>query len=163
MKILNQGFLFLLTILMVSSCSFSKGTKAEPLIGLSYSYSGFKIDDVNLFDTDKNTPLKNKKIKIGRTLLVSIEGLTGFTVENDQISPVCEVTVTDPEGNVALHSDDLYANAAGFAANMSDFFITITMGSPIVPGKNYKTVANLYDKKNPENRIDVTVKSEVID
>ena len=163
MKASNQILLFLVCICVITSCSFSKGSKTLPLLGLSYSYNGLSVDDIKLYDTNENSPLKNKKIKIGRTLLIYIEDLTGFMVEDDKIFPACEITVTDPDGNIMLHSDDLYTDQSGYDANMNNFSLTVGMGSPIVGGKDYKTVAHFYDKKNPKNKLDITVKSEVIE
>lgn len=159
-KAIQSAFL-LLAVAMFVSCS--KGVKAEPLIGLSYSYNGLFVGGVKLYNANTNTQLKNKEIKLGETLYISIEKLTGFTAEDGKINPACKVTVTDPEGNVVLSSEDIYAEQEQPQSNLDNFSVTIKMGSPIVAGKEYVTTANLYDKKSPENKIDITVTSKVIE
>ncbi|NDV70091.1 hypothetical protein [Dysgonomonas sp. 25] len=153
---------FLVFASLLTACSFSAGTKAKPTVGLSYSYNGFRIDDVKVFDTNKNTPLKSKEIAMGKTLFISIENLTGFTVEDGKIYPGGELTVTDPDGNVVLEGSDLYKGEAGYDPGTNVFSLTVRMGAPIVAGKEYITSGRIYDLKNPDNELNITVKSEVV-
>lgn len=155
-----QFAFLLLAVAMVVSCS--KGVKALPLIGLNYSYNGFFVDGVRLINAESKSELKNKEIKIGETLYIAIDKVKGFKVEDGKIQPACKVTVTDPEGNVVLGSDDVYAGQE-YDSNVENFSVTVKMGTPIVAGKTYTTEVNLYDKLNPENKVDITVKSEVIE
>ena len=152
--------LLLLAVVVLVSCS--KGVKAEPLIGLSYSYNGFFVDGVSLYQASDKAKLKNKEIKLGESLVIIVENLRGFTVENEEIYPACKISVTDPDGNVIMESEDIY-DGQSYKKEQNNFSLTVTMGNPIVAGKEYVTTANLYDKKNPENKIDITVKSEVIE
>lgn len=154
-----QLSLLLLAVAMFAGCS--KGTKALPLIGLSYSYNGFFVDDVRLINADHKKVMENKDIKIGETLYISMDKVTGFKVEDGKISPVCAVVVTDADGNVMLQSDDVYGGQT-YDEGTQNFSVTLKMGEPIVAGKTYTTKAHLYDKLNPEYKLDVTVKSNVI-
>lgn len=163
MKKTSLSFILLLSLATLVSCNFSKGIFTKPAIGLSYSYNGFRVKDVNLYNTDRNNPLKSKEFKIGQVLLIDVEELTGFTVENDRIYPGCEVTVTDPDGNIALHSSDLYENESGYSSQERKFIVTIVMADPIVAGKDYKTTIRFFDKKNPDQTLDIAVKSKVVD
>lgn len=150
----------LLSVALFAACS--KGVKALPLIGLNYSYNGFSVENVQLINADTKTVLKNKEIKIGETLHISIDKVKGFKVEDDMIHPVCKVAVTDPDGNVVMSSDDVYAGQS-YDKGTDHFSVTVKMGNPIVAGKTYTTTASLYDKLNPEYKIDITVKSDVIE
>ncbi len=155
-----QFALILLSVVMFVSCS--KGVKALPLIGLNYSYNGFFVDGVRLINADSKAELKNKEIKIGETLYIAIDKVRGFKEEDGKIKPACKVTVTDPEGNVVLGSDDVYAGQ-DYEKGTNNFSVTVKMGAPIAAGKTYTTEVSLYDKLNPEYKVDITVKSDVIE
>lgn len=158
-KTIQLAFI-LLSVAMFTACS--KGVKALPLIGLSYSYNGFFVDGVRLINADSKTELKNKEIKIGETLYIAMDKVKGFKAEDGKIQPACKVTVTDPEGNVVMGSEDVYAGQS-YEEGTNNFSVTIKMGNPITAGKTYVTEISLYDKLNPEYVIDVTVKSDVIE
>lgn len=147
---------------LLAACSFSKGAKTEPLIGLTYSFNGLHVDDIGLFDTQDGNKLKSREISIGKTLHVQLYGVKGFTEEDGKVFIGCHLKVTDEEGNVALENEDLFPSESGYVSDqVGNLLLKVTMGSPIVAGKDYVTTAHIYDKKNPENVIDVTVKSEV--
>lgn len=67
-KIIQLAFIFISVTLLVAC---SKGVKALPLIGLSYSYNGFFMDHVKLLNGDTKVALEDKKIKIGETLCIN--------------------------------------------------------------------------------------------
>lgn len=159
MKKISQFTLLLLSVAMFAACS--KGVKTLPLIGLDYSYNGFFVDNVRLINANSKEELKNKDIKLGETLYISMEKVTGFKAEDGKIQPVCKVSVTDKDGNEVLGSENIYANQ-DIDKDISTFSATVTMGTPIVAGK-YTTTVNLYDKLNPENKLDITVVSNVIE
>ena len=153
--------LLLLPAVILSSCSFHKGAKEKPAIGLSYSYSGITVSDVKLYDSYRDNPLIGKKIPYGNTLYVAVEGISKLTVENGRVYPGCEVTVTDLNGNIALQGKDLYPAEGYTVEESATLYLEITMAAPVVAGETYKTTARIYDKKNPEKGVDITIESEV--
>lgn len=162
-KNINLLLCFLLLAAIVSACNFSKGAGTKPGIGLSYSYNGFRVSDITLHDSSKDNPIKNKKIKYGHVLYVNIEGIKGFVVEEGRVYPGCEVTVTDLDGNIALQGSDLYPAEGYEIGDAATLYLMITMGDPVVAGKEYKTAAHIYDKRNPENVVDITIESEIVE
>lgn len=161
MKRLSALLLVSGILLFAVSCNFSKGTYTNSTIGLTYSYNGLKVGNVTLHESSKNNPLKGKEIKIGKVLYINIDNISGFTEEDGKIYPGCQIIVTDEDGNVALKEDDLYKGGYD-PKQASAFWLNVTMGSPIVAGKQYKTEAHIYDKKNEKNKLDITVESDVI-
>ena len=154
---IQLAFLFLV-VATLTSCV--KGIKAEPLIGLTYSYNGLSVENVQLINAETNSQLKDKKLKAGETLYIVMKGVKGFTITDDLIHPICKLTITDPEGNVVLQSENLYANQGDITKDINEFAATIKLANP---GKTYTTTVNLYDEMKPENKIDVTVSSDVIE
>lgn len=131
-------------------------------VGLSYSYNGFIVEDVKLYNKEKENVWNTNKIKIGRTMYVNIEGITKFNTNSGSIHPGCEITISDDEDNVVVQIDDFYADKPDFHYHTDTFSIPITFQDPIVAGKEYKTFLRFYDKKKPSHELKITIKNEVV-
>lgn len=151
--------LALLTVILVS-CNFSKGINTDLTTGLTYSYNGFGVSKVKVLYKNSE-PIKGKTHPKGSSLKIELHGVKNYTEENGKIYPGCSVAVTDKEGNVVLESEDLYKD---YKATKKDFqvpYITLDFGNSFSPGQEYTFNAHFFDKKNPENVIDIKLEFEV--
>jgi len=144
--------LILLTVLL-SGCNFSKGVKADLTTGLKYSYNGFGIDEAKVFCN--GSPAKSRNYPEGSILKIELHGIRNYEVENGKISPGCSIVVTDEEQNIVLQSDDLFKGVEVSKEQFAVPNITVTFGNSFSAGKKYTLNAHFYDKKKPENVIDI--------
>lgn len=155
----------LITVLLftaiMSGCNFSKGIKTEFSTGLTYSYNGFRIDDVKVLNSSLN-PIKGKKHAEGTVLRIELHGIKGYAVENGKIYPGCSVGVTDNEQNIILKNEDIFKDYETTADHFAVPYINLSFGNSFLAGKEYELNAHFYDKKKPENIIDIKLKFEIV-
>ena len=158
-KRMKKLFTLILLTTILSGCNFSKGIKTDLTTGLTYSYNGFRIDKAIVVNNNK--PVQGKKHPINSKLGVILQGVKNYTVEDGKVYPGCSLEVTDEAGNIVLHNDDIFEGTEATKEEASALSISVTLGNPIVAGNNYMLKAHVYDKKKPENAIDIELGFEV--
>lgn len=151
--------LILLAGILVS-CNFSKGVKTELSTGLTYSYNGFRVNDVKIFD-NYSQPVKGKSYPKGTVLNIKLYGIENYVEEDGKIYPGCSVKLTDTNGKEVLESDDIFKDYITTKDKFAVPVITLTLFDPVVAGEKYIVNIHFYDKKKPENIIDIKLEFEV--
>jgi len=152
------AFILLTSILV--SCNFSKGVKTELTTGLTYSYNGFRLKEVKVFD-NYSQPVKGKSYPKGTVLNIKLYGVENYVEENGMIYPGCSVKLTDNNGNEVLESDDIFKDYVTSKDKFAVPIITLTLFDPVIAGEKYTVNIHFYDKKKPENKIDIKQEFEV--
>lgn len=152
-----------LSLLMLSSCNFSKGVKKDLNTGLTASYNGAALEDIYLADSSENK-LSSNQIKLGDKIMVLAKGVENFTTEDGKVFPGCHILLTDKNKNELLNLPDAFAHlekglAAEDAKNMKGILYT---GEPMAIGESYHLKVRFFDKKNTATEIladvDITMK-----
>jgi len=130
--------------LMVSSCSI--GYMKDSETGLKLSYNGFTMDDVSM--TIDGNKIHSNEIPYGRRVHIEIEGLKDFHIFNGKASIGCEVTITNKDGEVMLHSPDVFtATDGGYdAAFLEEIEISMPAVHPLKTGETYHWEGRFWDK-----------------
>lgn len=145
-----------------TACNFSKGIQTNLTTGLTYSYNGFRIEKVEVFDNDMN-PIKGKKHPEGTVLRIQLYNVEGYTIEDNTVFPVCSLKVTDREGKIVMQRDNIFEGYDGDRSveNFKTPSVMIGLSNPIFAGNEYKIEVHYFDQKNPKNAIDIDLDVEV--
>lgn len=158
----NTIAILVLTTMFCLSCNFSKGVKKDLKTGLSYSYNGFKVENVVALDSYQKA-LSSNKLPEGSVLYLLMSNVENYTTVDGKAYLGCSLKVTDVEGNVVFSNDDLYKGTEGIdIAQAHNPIVSVRLANPIVAGKTYTVEAHFYDKKKPENVIDTKIDIELI-
>lgn len=145
-------FLLAGTLLVLSSCNFSKGVKKDLATGLSASYNGFSIDDIYLVSGDQK--LGSNTIPLGTKIAIVASGVENFTEKDGKVFPGCSILLTDKSGKEILKLPDAFADMVNGtnAADAKALQATLTTGNPMVAGETYHMKARFYDKNKKGKR-----------
>lgn len=148
----------------LSACNFSVGSNKDFSTGLSYSYKGFRVDDVLLTKVDakgKKVVLWTNKIPLHTEVAVVIKGLDNYKLKNGKAYPGVEYHVTDQGGRELVGSTELFAKNDGFyeASSMS---LQFKVSPPMKAGKKYPVNIRIWDKNNPTSELTAQLDIEVI-
>lgn len=150
-----------LMVLLLTSCNFSKGVKADLMTGLTYSYNGFAVDKAIV--VNNGNTVNGKKHPQNSQLTVVLQGVRNYTEVDGKVYPGCSLEVIDEAGNIVLKNDDLFKGVEATKEDASTLSASVTLGSPMAAGNSYKMKAKVYDKKNTENVIDIELSFDVTD
>ncbi len=139
------------------ACSFSVGTKKDLITGLSCSYKGFALEEVQLVGPD-NVALKNNEVLYGNQVSIAMKGITNFDLIKDKAFPGMSIVVTDKANKVMMKETDVLSSRTGFSAEIASTLKgTVTVGTPMKAGETYHIKMKVWDKNNPESEITAEV------
>jgi hypothetical protein len=143
----------MLSILLLSSCNFSKGVKKDLTTGLSTSYNGFAVDDVYL--TVDGNKLSSNKVTLGKEILVVANGVENYGEKDGKVFPGCSILLTDKAGKEILNLADAFADMKdGVESSKASMLnATLNTGNPMVAGETYHLKTRFYDKLKTESEI----------
>lgn len=145
------------SILMLSACSFSAGTKKDLNTGLTISYSGFTIKEVVLVGPD-NTILNTNEVKLNTQVAIVAQGLENYTLKDGKAYPGLALSVTGKNGEAIINEADLFADSDGYPpVDASALRGTITVGNPMKAGETYQVKMRVWDKIKPESELTAEV------
>ena len=148
------SFLLFAIFFILTSCQFSKGVKKDLNTGLSASYNGLTIDDIFLTD-EGGKRLSNNKIKLGEKVLMVVNGVDYFTVQEGKVFPGCQIILTDKDKKELLNLPDAFADQTNGTtpAEAKTLQASLNTGQPMVSGATYHLLVRFYDKKDKEKNI----------
>jgi len=139
--------------LALGGCNFSKGTKKNLLTGLSFSYNGFRVDDVVLLDP-ANKPMNDNKVQLNSRISLAAIGLSNYGIKDGKVFPGMMLLVTDKNGATMLSAADVFAGDQGHPPmQASELRGDITVARPMVAGETYHVKMRIWDKVQPENEL----------
>jgi len=146
-----------LTVMFLSACNFSAGTKKDLTTGLSYSYNGFGVTEVYFVDAD-NIPKGTNEVELNSEVAIVVQGIENYTLVDEKAYPGMSLYVTDKNGNQIIAESDMFESNIGYSAEDASVLRgTITIGEPMVAGETYRTELKIWDKNKPENTIAVSL------
>lgn len=156
-------FSFVVCLGSCSGCHFSKGFKDDLSTHLSMKYNGLSVSDVYLAD-DSGRRLTDNHVSYGHHYNIVATSVDGFALMDGKAYPGVELTIKDSQGNILLHAPDLIADQTkdGLTGSINQLYGSFTVGDPMKIGQHYKILVHFFDKKNPDNVIDVNEEIEVV-
>lgn len=146
-----------LSVLFLTACNFSAGTKKDLKTGLSMSYNGFSVDDVILTDA-AGTQLSSNKIPLGSKFLIVANGVEHYTLKDGKAYPGVAITVKDKAGKIMGNIDDVLNLTDGLDPNGATVLkASLTLSAPFVAGNTYHVSVKYFDKQNAKNKITADV------
>jgi hypothetical protein len=141
------------SVLLLSSCNFSKGVKKDLSTGLSTSYNGFAVEDMYL-TVDANK-LSSNKIILGKEISVVASGVENYVEKDGKVFPGCSILLTDRAGKEILNLADAFADMKdGVKSSKAGMLnAVINTGNPMVAGETYHLKTRFYDKLKKESEI----------
>jgi hypothetical protein len=141
------------SVLLLSSCNFSKGVKKDLSTGLSTSYNGFAVEDMYL-TVDANK-LSSNKIILGKEISVVASSVENYVEKDGKVFPVCSILLTDRAGKEILNLADAFADMKdGVKSSKAGMLnAVINTGNPMVAGETYHLKTRFYDKLKKESEI----------
>lgn len=153
--------IFILSVVYLTSCNFSKGIKTDLTTGLTYSYNGFKLEDITVLDSHQKA-LTSNQLPEGSVLYFQMSNVGNYTVVDGKVYLGCSMKITDSNNSILYSDDDLYKNAEEFDVNKArNPIVSARLASPLTAGNTYTVEIHFYDKKKSENVIDASVKIEL--
>lgn len=144
-------FCLLVCSLLLSQCSV--GTHTDFTTGLSYSYKGFTVDEVAIFDA-LNNPKTNNKVPDKSSFAIIVSGLGNFKASGDKVHPGMMINVKDKDGISAVDEPDLFRDAEGYTAEEASVLRgSVSIGPPMKKGETYHVKMRIWDKNNPESEL----------
>ncbi len=153
-------FLSALIITFLSTCTV--GVNKDLLTGLSYSYKGLSVEDAYL--AVNNEKLKSNELKFGSQAYIFITGVEGYKTDDGRVRIGCSIELTDADGVVVLSTDDAFAayDEEGIDPEQAKVLnVSLTIGTPIEPGKEYNWKSHFWDKGG-EGTIDTGIKIKIL-
>jgi hypothetical protein len=146
--------ILILIALVVSSCNFSVGTKADLTSGLSSSWNGLDAETIYFVDQEDQS-ITNKQVTWNSECSFVFEGISNYTLKDGNAFPGITLTVTDQSGAEIVAFDDMLANyTEGVSAtDASVLRASLTVGDPMKVGETYTVTARVFDKQNAEAEI----------
>ncbi|MCK6618529.1 MAG: hypothetical protein L6Q51_12885 [Cyclobacteriaceae bacterium] len=149
--------LLILTVWLLTACSFSAGTKKDLATGLSYSYNGFTVSEVYFVDAE-NIPKGTNEVDLNSEVALVVQGIENYTLVDEKAYPGMSLYVTDKNGNQVIAERDMFESNIGYSAEDASVLQgTITVGEPMVSGETYHVEMKIWDKNKPDNTISVGV------
>ncbi|QOI98258.1 MAG: hypothetical protein HRU69_12530 [Flammeovirgaceae bacterium] len=149
--------LLILTVWLLTACSFSAGTKKDLTTGLSYSYNGFTVSEVYFVDAE-NIPKGTNEVDLNTEVALVVQGISNYTLVDEKAYPGMSLYVTDNNGNQVIAEADMFASNIGYSAEDASVLRgTITVGEPMVSGETYHVEMKIWDKNKTDNTISVGV------
>jgi hypothetical protein len=144
---------FIVLLLALAGCNFSKGTKKDLRTGLSYSYNGFRLQDVILVDA-ANQRMTDNKVSLNTKMAIVAFGVNGYALKDEKAYPGMMLLLTDKKGTPIINAADLFEGDQGHpAASASELRGDITVAQPMVSGETYHLKIRIWDKVKTENEI----------
>ncbi|MFT4203652.1 MAG: hypothetical protein QM610_07010 [Chitinophagaceae bacterium] len=155
----KQVFLFAtIAAMLFCGCQFSTGNHKDLRSGLSFSYNGFRVQDVFLTDSGSTTKRTDNSVAMNTRVDILVKGISGYTPKDGKVLPGMSVTVTDTQGNNILNAEDVLAQinpAPEEDASALQSYVAI--GEPMKPGNTYHIKVHVWDKYNLKNTLDANV------
>lgn len=153
----TKSLLSLITVTLLTACSFSAGTKKDLTTGLSYSYNGFNVSEVYFVDSD-NLPKGSSEVELNSQVAIVVQGIENYMLVNDKAYPGMSLYVTDKNGNQVIGEADMFESNIGYSAEDASVLRgTITVGEPMVSGETYHVELKIWDKNRTDNTISVSL------
>ena len=129
----------------------SNTLKMEMIAGTNYKPNGLTTDGIFYSKNNDKTTLNENTISAGDELNAYFSGLKGFKEENGMVWPDAVIDLQDMSGNSLIKFPDLFAgyDSTGVAVSDAEKLITLTLqtGDKTTPGKEYKAIFTIKDKK----------------
>ena len=151
MKTLLSAWVIL--AISATGCNFSKGAKKDFGTGLSFSYNGFRVQNVLLIDP-ANKRMTDNKVQLNTQMAIVALGLSNYGLKDGKAFPGMMLMVTDKNGTPVISAADLFEGDQGHPpAAASELRGDITVGNPMVSGQTYHVKVHIWDKVNAENEL----------
>ncbi len=138
------NYLTLITALFIIACNNDKNNSGT----LSYSGDGLSCKKIYLVDLNEK-PITNNSFTYGQVFTVMFEEVKGFIKKDSLYFPGLKLLITNEKGDTVLFSSDIYSGfVENIGINSNVLKASITVASPMYPGKNYKADLLLWDKKS---------------
>ncbi|MBX2946329.1 MAG: hypothetical protein KF725_10890 [Cyclobacteriaceae bacterium] len=150
--------------LVVTSCNFSAGTKADLVSGLSSTWNGLSAETIYFVDQEDQS-ITNKQVSWNTECSFVFEGISNYTLKDGNAFPGITLTVTDPSGAEVVAFDDMLASyTEGVSPTDAGVLrATLTVGDPMKVGETYTVTARVFDKQNAEAEIVSKVSVKVVE
>lgn len=157
----RSGLAYLASILLLSSCNFSVGTKTNLGTGLSINYSGFSVDEAYLVDANNQVKSDNE-VELGSQVAIVLEGITNYELKDGNAQPGMMLKVVDANGTAVIDEADLFAGGDGYSPEDAAILRgTVTVGDPMKADETYHVSMRIWDKNKPESEITAEVDIDV--
>lgn len=117
---------------------------------LKVDADGVTFDEIYLYTGDRDEVITDNKIKFNENTSVILEGLTGFTAENEMVFPGMSLSARDNDNNAIFEYDDLFVEYSNSGIPILDFLSGISSSFTLNKGE-FKTplhfVVKVWDKK----------------
>jgi hypothetical protein len=144
-----------------TACNFSAGAKKDFTTGLSYSHSGFNVQEVLLVGPD-NTAKGDNVVPLSSTVAIVVQGLTNYELKDGKAFPGLMLQVTDEAGTSIINEADLFAGNDGYSTEEASVLRgTVTVGPPMKAGETYHVKMRVWDKNKIDNELTADVDIEV--
>lgn len=142
------------TLVVLSSCNYSKGIKKDLTTGLSASYNGFGIDEIYLADAEGNK-LSNNKIVLGNKITIIATGVENFNNKDGKVFPGCSIVLTNKNKKEVLNLADAFSDMVNGSpeAEAKTLQASLNTGDPMLVGEIYHLSVRFFDKQKKENEI----------
>ncbi|GAA4317829.1 hypothetical protein GCM10023149_15570 [Mucilaginibacter gynuensis] len=147
--------ILILSSVLFTACNFSKGTKKDLRTGLSFTYNGFRVDDVLLVDPT-GKPMTDNKVQLNTRVAVVAVGISNYALKDGKAYPGMMLLVTDKKGTPVLNAADLFNGDQGHPpTEATELHGDITIGKPMVVGETYHVKLRIWDKVKTDNEINI--------
>ncbi|MBN2432444.1 MAG: hypothetical protein JXQ27_13290 [Acidobacteria bacterium] len=140
--------LFLLVVMLagMGGCNFNVGTRSDFMSGLSVQNNGLSLEDAYL--VVGGAKLQKRTLSRGEDLVLSLEGVQGFTEIEGRVFPGASLQVKDTTGSIILDEPNLFAQyeTTGVTPEAGrTLTISCTVGEPMRSGGEYRFSFRVWD------------------
>lgn len=127
---------------------------------LSVKSNGIKYNKLTI--SDGFNEIRSSKLIYGSKIMIGLEGLTGFQVDNDTVHPGVQLVIRDSKKDTIISNYDVYKDFQ-YGIHLEDLEtpFEFTLADPMRSGENYQVIVDIWDKKS-EAKLTSTLDVSVI-